>query len=41
MGDIDTGDDVQERLRKYFDECKDAVEEEVVYEYKLIPKIFL
>ena len=40
MGDTDAGDDVQDKLRKYFDECKDS-EEEVVYEYKLIPNIFL
>lgn len=40
MGDTDAGDDVQDKLRKYFDECKDS-EEEVVYEYKLLPRIFL
>ena len=40
IGDTEAGDDVQDKLRKYFDECKDS-EEEVVYEYKLIPKIFL
>ena len=27
-------------LKKYFDESEDSVEEEIVYEYKLIPKIF-
>ena len=41
MGDTDAGDEVQDRLKKYFDESEDSVEEEVVYEYKLIPKIFL
>ena len=41
MGDTDAGDEVQDRLKKYFDESEDSVEEEIVYEYKLIPKIFL
>lgn len=40
MGDTDAGDEVQDRLKKYFDESEDSVEEEIVYEYKLIPKIF-
>ena len=40
MGNTDVGDDVQDKFRKYFDECKDS-EEEVVYEYKFIPELFL
>ncbi|MGN0319048.1 MAG: GNAT family N-acetyltransferase [Lachnospira sp.] len=40
MGNTDAGDDVQDKFRKYFDECKDS-EEEVVYEYKFIPELFL
>lgn len=40
MENTGAGDDVQDKLRKYFDECKDS-EEEVVYEYKFIPELFL
>lgn len=40
IGNTDVGDDVQDKFRKYFDECKDS-EEEVVYEYKFISKLFL
>lgn len=37
MGDANIGNDMEDRLKRVFDES----EEEVVYEYKLIPDIFL
>ncbi len=37
----DVCNDVKERFEKYFGECTDTDEEEIVYEYKLIPKIFI
>lgn len=40
MGDIDVSDEVQDRLRKRFAESEN-LEEEVVYEYKLVPEMFL
>lgn len=40
IGDVDICGEVQDKLRKYFDESTDS-EEEIVYEYKLVPEIFL
>lgn len=41
FGDIDERNDVQDILRKYLDESKESEDEEVIYEYKLIPEIFM
>lgn len=41
FGDIDERNDVQDILRKYLDESKEPEDEEVIYEYKLIPEIFM
>lgn len=40
MGDVDICGEQQDKLRKYFGESVDW-EEEIVYEYKLVPEIFL
>lgn len=40
MGNTEKDNDKEERLKRIFDNADD-LEEEVVYEYKLIPEIFL
>ena len=40
MGDAGIDNDMEDRLKRLFDESED-LEEEVIYEYKLIPNIFL
>ncbi len=41
FGDIDERNDVQDILCKYLDESKESEDEDVIYEYKLIPEIFM